>query len=34
MITATYSFTFVAAYLGLGTSIMTAKAQAVRQTSG
>jgi len=32
MITATYSFTFVAGYLGLGTKTLTANAQTVRQT--
>ena len=30
MITASYSFTFVASYLGLGTKALQAKAQAVR----
>jgi Flp pilus assembly protein TadG len=33
-ITASYIFTFVAQYLGLGSRTMVAKAQAVRQTGG
>ena len=30
LISATYSFTFIAGYLGLGTKTLQAKAQAVR----
>jgi hypothetical protein len=30
MVSATYTFTFIAGYLGLGTKTLQAKAQAVR----